>query len=82
MTTKPKTTRAGWVRKIIKPPHPGLPEKAEIAVKGADELYREIRVENTLEDGDGTKHKLKENAQVQVTIEAEPEATVPRKPPK
>jgi hypothetical protein len=39
-----KTTWVGRVRKIIKPPHPSVPEKAEIAVHGADELYREIRI--------------------------------------
>jgi hypothetical protein len=81
MTTKSKTVRPGKVRKIIKPPHPSLPEKAEITVQGADELYREIRVENTLEDEHGKKHKLKEHADVQVVIEAEPQATIPQNTP-
>jgi len=39
---KPSTTLPGTVEKIIKPAHPSLPEKAQIAVEGADDLYREI----------------------------------------
>jgi hypothetical protein len=55
VTKKPKTKKPGNVRKIIKSPIPEEPEKAEIAVEGADHLYREIRVENTLEDEKGRK---------------------------
>lgn len=77
-TKKPKTTRPGTVEKIIKSPFPQEPEKAEIAVDGADHLYREIRIENTLEDENGNKVKLKVGAQVDVTVEADPEDTVPK----
>ena len=76
MTEKPATTMPGTVQKIIKSPHPDLPEKAEIAVEGADELYREIRIENTLTDEKGNEVKLKPGAHVEVTVEAPPEATV------
>ena len=79
MTTKPKTTKPGEVQKIIKSPHPGMPEKAEIAIEGADHLYREIRIENSLEDGNGKKVKLKQGAQVEITVEAETKETVPEK---
>lgn len=54
----------------------GEPEKAEIALKGADPLYGEIRVENTLTNSDGEAVGLKKGAQVDVTIEGEPEDTV------
>jgi hypothetical protein len=77
MTRKPKTVKPGHVRKIIKPIHPSLPEKAEIEVHDADHLYREIRIDNALEDEHGQKVKLKEHADVDVVIEAEPKATVP-----
>ncbi len=77
MTKKPKTTRPGEVQKIIKSPHPGMPEKAEIAVEGADHLYREIRIENSLEDGDGKKVKMKQGDQVEITVEVEAKQTVP-----
>jgi hypothetical protein len=75
MTEKPNTTMPGTVRKIIPPPHPDLPEKAEIAVDGADELYREIRIENTLTDEKGNEVKLKPGATVEVTVEADPKDT-------
>jgi hypothetical protein len=47
-TEKPSTTLPGTVQKIIKIPNPKAPEQAEIVVQNAEELYREIRVENTL----------------------------------
>lgn len=54
-------------------PHPlsHEPEKAQIAVEGADHLYREIRVPNVLANEDGEKVKLKEGAEVDVKIEAD-----------
>jgi hypothetical protein len=73
---KPKTTKRGKVEKIIKPPHPRAPEKAQIVVDGADELYKEIRIENTLEGEEGEKVKLKQGASVDVTIEADPTETI------
>jgi hypothetical protein len=76
---KPKTTKPGTVEKIIKSPFPQEPEKAEIAVEGADHLYREIRIDNTLEDANGNKVKLKVGAQVDVTVEADPKDTIPEK---
>ena len=74
--TRPKTVKRGKVQKIIKPPFPGVPEKAEIAVEGADELYREIRIENKLEDDKGNEVKLKPGADVDVVVEADKQATV------
>ena len=75
---KPKVTKVGAVKKIIKPLIPMEPEKAEISVEGADHLYREIRIENSLEDNSGHKVKLKEGASVSVTIEADSDETVPK----
>ena len=69
MPKKSKTKKKGIVQKIIK--QPMEPEKAEIKIDDADELYREIRVENKLENEDGQKVKLKEGATVDVTLEAE-----------
>jgi len=76
---KPKTKKLGTVEKIIQSPLPHEPEKAEITVEGADELYREIRIENTLEDEKGHKVKLKEGASVEVIVEADLKDTVPKK---
>jgi hypothetical protein len=78
MSDKPSTTLPATVEKIIKSPSPGEPEKAQIAVEGADDLYRELRIENTLIDENGEKVSLKQGADVEVTIEAEPDATTPQ----
>jgi hypothetical protein len=74
--SKVKTTLPGKVEKVIQPhPSSGEPEKAQIAVEGADHLYREIRVPNRLMDDNGHKVKLKEGADVEVKIEADPAVT-------
>ncbi|HEY3618464.1 MAG TPA: hypothetical protein VGK96_16750 [Candidatus Sulfotelmatobacter sp.] len=75
-TSKASTTLPGKVEKVIKAhPAAGEPEKAQIAVEGADHLYREIRVPNTLTDAQGQKVKLKEGAEVEIKIEADPVVT-------
>jgi len=78
-TEKPKVTMPGVVEKIIKSPYE--PEKAQIAVEGADHLYREIRIDNTMEDANGNKVKLKEHAEVDVVVEADVQDTVPQNGP-
>ncbi|MFZ0687902.1 MAG: hypothetical protein WAM89_20340 [Terriglobales bacterium] len=69
-TEKPAITLPAVVEKIVKPVDPREPEKAQIAIHGAEELYREIRIENTLENTDGEKVRLKPGAEVDVTIQA------------
>jgi hypothetical protein len=76
MPEKPSTTLPAKVEKIIKSPDPSEPEKAQIAVEGADHLYKELRIENNLTDKNGNEVRLKEGAKVDVTVEADPEATV------
>ena len=51
------------------------PEKAQISVAEADELYREIRVENALTDDNGERVRLKPGAEVDVILEADTDAT-------
>jgi len=53
MADKPSATMPAIVEKIIPPPHPSETEKAQISVEGADHLYRELRIENTLSGSDG-----------------------------
>jgi len=73
---KASTTLPGRVEKIVKPhPKSGETEKAQIQVEGADHLYKEIRVPNRLKDEEGRNVKLKEGAEVQVKIEADPVVT-------
>lgn len=71
----PSVTLSGTVQKIIPSPYADEPEKAQIAVEGADRLYRELRVENALEDEQGKTVALKLGAEVAVTIEANPVGT-------
>ncbi len=61
----------GTVQKVIKSPMPSEPEKAQIDVKEADDLYREIRVDNVLEDDHGKTERLEEGEEVDLTLEAE-----------
>jgi hypothetical protein len=75
MSEKPSATLPATVEKIIKPIAPGEPEKAQISIEGADYLYQEIRIENTLTDQDGNKVRLKPWAEVEITVEAPTEAT-------
>ncbi|MGA8440952.1 MAG: hypothetical protein WB762_06225 [Candidatus Sulfotelmatobacter sp.] len=78
MTENSSVTLPGTVEKIIKPSEPSEAEKAQIAIEGADELYREIRVENSLTDEKGNEVRLKKGASVEVTVDAPPEATSPK----
>lgn len=82
MSEKPRATLPGTVEKIIKPIYPEEPEKAQIAIHGADDLYREIRIENTLTNAKGEELSLKKGAEVEVTVQAPPEATTKKAPEK
>src|ERR1700687_956802 len=79
MKEKPSVTLAGTVERVIESPHPNVPEKVQIAVEEADDLYREIRIENTLTKKNGEKVSIKKGAHVEVTVEVPPEATTPKK---
>jgi len=76
---KATVTLPATVEKVIPAIRPTDPDKVQISVEGAEELYREIRVENVLQDEDGNAVALKEGAEVEVTIAADPEATTPQK---
>jgi hypothetical protein len=77
MSERPTVTLPGKVEHIIPSPSPKEPEKAQIAVEGADTLYREIRIENSLIDENGEEVRLKKGAEVEVTVEADKTETVP-----
>jgi len=74
--SKKRQKLRGTVQKIIKPITPSQPERAQIEINGADDLYRELRIENVVADERGEKAKLKEGAEVDVTIEADSSATL------
>jgi hypothetical protein len=73
MTENPSTTLRGTVDKIIPSVVPSEPEKAQIVVEGADHLYKELRIENTLTDAGGNQVRMKPGAKVDVKVEAEPQ---------
>ena len=74
-------TLAATVQKIIPPSVADDKEKAEISIEAAEPLYQEIRVDNVLQDKEtGQEVALKPGADVDVTIEAGQDATVPKKP--
>ena len=72
---KKRRKMRGTVERIIKPPIPSQPEKAEIQIQEAEDLYREIRVKNVVSDEKGEKARLKEGAVVDVVVEADSNAT-------
>jgi predicted DNA-binding antitoxin AbrB/MazE fold protein len=75
MSKRKRKKLRGKVLKVLKPIVPCELEKAEISVEGADDLYREIRVENVLPDENGEKVRLKPGAEVDVILEADTDAT-------
>jgi hypothetical protein len=74
--TKKRKRLPGVVEKVIKPLSPSEPEKAQIGIEGADDLYREIRIENVVTDDNGAKAVLKPGAKVEVIVEADSSATL------
>jgi hypothetical protein len=77
-SSKSNVTLPARVEKIIKSAHPGEPEKVEIHVLGGDPLYEEIRVDNSLTNKEGEEVRLKQGAEVKVTVEASAKATSPK----
>jgi hypothetical protein len=67
----PSVTMPGTVDRIIPSPHPSQPGKAQIAVDGADDRHRDLRIETALTDEHGDDVKLKKGAHVDVTVTAE-----------
>lgn len=76
---KTRKTLHGKVLKVIKPRYGMEPEKAEIAIDEADHLYKEIRVENLVTDEKGHRAMLKPGANVEIVLEAGPDATTKEK---
>ena len=72
---KKRKKMRGTVEKIIEPVSPMEPEKAQISIPEADDLYREVRVEYVVTDESGEKAGLKPGADVDVIVEADSSAT-------
>lgn len=66
----------GIVERVIKPRIPSEPEKAEIMIDEADDLYREIRIENVVENEKGEKTRLESGKKVDVIVETDTDPTL------
>lgn len=67
----PWKTVPAVVTKIVNPAFEGQPAKVEISIGQADDLFREIRIENDFTDVDGGSVSLTKGALLDVTFEAE-----------
>jgi hypothetical protein len=76
MAGKKRTKLHGKVQKVIQAVHPNQPSKAQIGIEEADELYREIRIDNVMTDSNGKEVSLKPGADVDVIVEADSNATI------
>jgi hypothetical protein len=68
VSEQPSITMPGTVQKIIPSSRPSQSEKAQIAVDGRDQRFRNLRIENTLTDENGDDVRLKKGARVEVTV--------------
>jgi|SRR5215468_9160654 len=63
---------SGVVQKLV----PGVGgighERVQIEVRGADDLYCELRVDNALKDAEGNKVKLAPGAELEIVIKVRP----------
>jgi len=59
---------SGIVQKIIRGMDAEEPEKIQIVVRGAEDLYREIRLDNLFYDEEGNFVNLKFGDEVEITI--------------
>jgi hypothetical protein len=68
---KPWKTLPAVVNKTVKSRLPGQPEEVEISISGAQDLFREIRIENSFTNVDGRLVELASGVHLDVTFEAE-----------
>ena len=75
MPEKPSVTLPGTVEKIIPSVSAKEPDTVQIGLETPHDLYREVRIENTLTNKSGDKVSLQPGATVEVTITAEAGST-------
>ena len=78
MPEKSSVTLLGKVGKLLPSLSPEGTETAQISLESVHELYRDVRIDNTLTDESGGKVSLKIGSPVEVTITAEAESTTVR----
>jgi hypothetical protein len=75
MPKNPSITLPGTVDKIIPSLFPNEAGKVQISVDTPHNLYREVRIENTLTNASGDKVSLKLGSPVEVSITAQAGST-------
>ncbi len=73
--SRPWKTVSGTVHKVISRVYGRHSELVEITIPEAEDLFRELRIENTLTDLGGQVVALKQGAHVDVTFEADAKDT-------
>lgn len=73
---RPWKTLSAVVKKILPTGIVPSPEKVEISISEADDLFREVRVENALTHPDGSVVKLKQGTRLDITLQADASETV------
>ena len=68
---KPWKAVPAKVNKVVRPYSASEPDRVEIAVVEGEDLFREIRIENTFMDVDGTPMSLRTGTDLEVTFEVE-----------
>jgi len=68
---KPSKTLPAVVNKIVRSLLPDQPDEVEISISGAEDLFREIRIENSFTNVDGRLIALTSGVHLDVTFEAE-----------
>lgn len=71
---RPSKTLPAVVQKVVKPLYPEQVERVEILIPAADDLFREIRVENIFTDVNGQRVALTNGTRLDVTFDAESSA--------
>lgn len=77
--TTPWRVVTGVVRKVLAPVYPAQPERVEISITDADDLFRGIRIANSFMSPDGGSVALKAGTHVHVTFEAHEKETFPKR---
>jgi hypothetical protein len=69
--TRPWKTVTAVVSKLLTPAYPTQPERVEISIPEADDLFREIRIANDFSSPDGEVVGLQAGTQLEITFEAD-----------
>ena len=70
-TNTAKQVLHGHVQKVVRSIYPTEPQRIQVLIDEAVELYRELRINNDFRDGGGEPVTLREGDKVTLTIESD-----------